>query len=138
MTSFDIAINTVGKVLKKPISETIEAEYDLMFAVNSKAGFFFIKETIDGVKDGGCIISLVTSLLGAFAPGYATYQGSKSPVEWFTKSAVKEYVRAFEEALMDGLDSSQGVSGSTVWHRGHWVNNTACATLMSDTPFFYP
>ena len=40
----DIAINTVGKVLKKPIIEISESEYDEMSAVNAKSAFFFIKE----------------------------------------------------------------------------------------------
>ncbi|WP_239591872.1 SDR family oxidoreductase, partial [Stenotrophomonas maltophilia] len=39
----DIAINTVGKVLKKPFVEITEAEYDEMTAVNSKSAFFFLK-----------------------------------------------------------------------------------------------
>jgi NAD(P)-dependent dehydrogenase (short-subunit alcohol dehydrogenase family) len=63
-----------------------------MFNVNSKANFFFIKEAANNLNDGGTIISTVTSLLGAFAPGYSTYQGSKAPVEWFTKAAAKEWV----------------------------------------------
>src|SRR5947209_6094849 len=36
----DIAVNTVGKVLRKPIVETTEAEFDTMFAVNAKAAYF--------------------------------------------------------------------------------------------------
>lgn len=40
----DIAVNTVGKVLKKPFLDTSEAEYDEMFAINSKAAYFFIQE----------------------------------------------------------------------------------------------
>lgn len=44
MGGIDIAINTVGKVLKKPMAEISEAEYDEMTAVNSKSAFFFIKE----------------------------------------------------------------------------------------------
>lgn len=32
----------------------------------------------------------VTSLLGAFTGLYSSYQGSKAPVEWFTKAAAKE------------------------------------------------
>lgn len=39
----DIAINTVGKVLKKPFTEISEAEYDAMTAVNSKSAFFFAR-----------------------------------------------------------------------------------------------
>jgi len=44
----DIAINTVGKVLKKPIIEISENEYDEMSAVNAKSAFFFIE---DGWQD---------------------------------------------------------------------------------------
>ncbi len=40
----DIAVNTVGKVLKKPIVDTSEAEFDEMSAVNAKSAFFFLKE----------------------------------------------------------------------------------------------
>jgi len=39
----DIAINTVGKVLKRPFTEITEAEYDEMTAVNSKVAFFFLR-----------------------------------------------------------------------------------------------
>lgn len=113
MDEFQVAINTVGKVLKKPIADINEQEYDEMFEVNSKVGFFFIKHAEKNLEDGGAIISIVTSLLGAFAPGYATYQGSKSPVEWFTKSASKEYQP-----------------------RGIRVNCIAPGPM--DTPFFYP
>lgn len=90
VSKLDIAINTVGKVLKKPLLETSEAEYDSMFAVNAKANFFFIQEAAKVLNDGGAIISIVTSLLGAFTGFYSTYQGSKAPVEWFTKAAAKE------------------------------------------------
>lgn len=41
MGSIDIAVNTVGKVLKKPMAEISEAEFEEMSAVNSKAAFFF-------------------------------------------------------------------------------------------------
>ena len=40
----DIAINTVGKVLRKPLVDTTEAEFDSMFDINAKAAYFFIKE----------------------------------------------------------------------------------------------
>ncbi|WP_271005215.1 SDR family oxidoreductase, partial [Listeria seeligeri] len=68
----DIAINTVGKVLKKPLLEISEAEYDEMSAVNAKAAFFFLKEAGRHVNDGGRICTLVTSLLGAFTPFYSS------------------------------------------------------------------
>ncbi|MBA8845473.1 NAD(P)-dependent dehydrogenase (short-subunit alcohol dehydrogenase family) [Ochrobactrum sp. RC6B] len=109
----DIAINTVGKVLKKPIVEVSEAEYDEMTAVNSKSAFFFLKEAGKHVNDKGRICTLVTSLLGAYTPFYAAYAGTKAPVEHFTRAASKEF----------------GERGISV---------TAIGPGPMDTPFFYP
>jgi NAD(P)-dependent dehydrogenase (short-subunit alcohol dehydrogenase family) len=109
----DIAVNTVGKVLKKPFSETTEEEYDGMFAINSKAAYFFIQEAGKRMSDGGKIITILTSLLAAFTGLYSTYAGSKAPVEHFTRAAAKEF-------------GPRGIS----------VNNIAPGPM--DTPFFYP
>jgi len=86
----DIVINTVGKVLKKPLTEISEEEYDEMFAVNSKSAFFITQEAAKRVSEGGKIINTVTSLLAAYTGLYTSYQGSKAPVEFFTKGLSKE------------------------------------------------
>lgn len=86
----DIVVNTVGMVLKKPILEISEHEYDTMFAVNSKAAFFILKAGAKNVSDGGKIITIVTSLLAAFTGLYTSYAGSKAPVEHFTRGVCKE------------------------------------------------
>lgn len=108
----DIAVNTVGKVLRKPIVETTEQEYDSMFDINAKAAYFFIKEAGIHLNDGGKIITIVTSLLAAFTDGYSTYAGGKAPVEDFTRAAAKEFGR-----------------------RG--ISVTAIGPGPMDTPFFY-
>ena len=87
----DIAISTVGKVLKKPMLEISEAEYDEMSDANAKSAFFFLKEAGKHVNDHGKVCTLVTSLLGAFTPFYASYAGTKAPVEHFTRAAAKEF-----------------------------------------------
>ncbi|KWH24708.1 short-chain dehydrogenase [Burkholderia cepacia] len=109
----DIAINTVGKVLKKPFTDISEAEYDQMSAVNAKSAFFFLREAGRHVNDNGKIVSLVTALLGAFTPYYAAYAGTKAPVEHYTRAAAKEF----------------GERGISV---------TAVGPGPMDTPFFYP
>ncbi|WP_039819233.1 SDR family oxidoreductase [Nocardia otitidiscaviarum] len=109
----DVAVNTVGKVLRKPIVETTEAEYDSMFDINAKAAYFFLQEAGKRLADGGRIVTVVTSLLAAFTDGYSTYAGAKSPVEHFTRAAAKEF-------------AARGIS----------VNNVAPGPM--DTPFFYP
>src|SRR5690606_13406269 len=62
----DIAINTVGMVLKKPILETSEEEYDTMFDINSKVAYFFLQEAGKTLNDNGKICTIVTSLLAAY------------------------------------------------------------------------
>lgn len=108
----DIAINTVGMVLKKPIVDVTEEEYDIMAAVNSKAAFFFIQEAGKNLNDGGKICTIVTSLLAAFTGYYSVYEGMKAPVEHFTRAAAKEF-------------GPRGISVNTV------------APGPMDTPFFY-
>ncbi len=76
----DIAVNTAGMVLRKPIVETTEAGYDVMHAVNAKAAYFFIREAGKRLNDGGKVITVVTSLPAAFTDGYSTYAGAKAPV----------------------------------------------------------
>jgi NAD(P)-dependent dehydrogenase (short-subunit alcohol dehydrogenase family) len=108
----DIAINTVGKVLKKPYVDTTEAEYDSMSDINSKVAYFFIQEAGKKLNDNGKICTIVTSLLAAYTGLYSTYEGLKAPVEHFTRAASKEF-----------------------GHRG--ISVTAVAPVPMDTPFFY-
>lgn len=109
----DIAINNIGKVVKKPIVNITEEEFSSLDQVNNKTAFFFIKEAGKNVNQNGKIISLVTSLLAAYTPFYALYQGTKAGVEYYTKAASKE--------LKD-----KGIS----------VNSVAPGPM--DTPFLYP
>ena len=108
----DIAVNTTGKVLKKPFVETTEADYDSMAAINSKAAYFFIQEAGKQLNDHGKICTIVTSLLAAYTGLYSTYGGMKAPVEHFTRAASKEF----------------GPRGISV---------TAVGPGPMDTPFFY-
>lgn len=109
----DIAINTVGMVIKKPILDVSESEFDQSSAVNIKSAFFFLKESGKHVNDNGKVVTIVTSLLGAYTPFYAAYQALKAPVEHFTRAASKEF-------------GERGIS----------VNAIGPGPM--DTPFFYP
>lgn len=109
----DIAINTVGMVIKKPFAEVSEEEFDHSSAVNVKSAFFFLKEAGKSVNDNGKIVTIVSSLLGAYTPFYAAYAGLKAPVEHFTRAASKEF-------------GARGIS----------VNAIGPGPM--DTPFFYP
>ncbi|QKW53366.1 SDR family oxidoreductase [Streptomyces buecherae] len=111
--ALDISVNTAGMVLKKPLTEITEEEYDRMFAVNSKAAFFVMREAARRIADGGKIITILTSLLAAYTGLYSSYAGSKAPVEHFARALSKE-----------------------LFGRNISVNNLAPGPM--DTPFFYP
>lgn len=108
----DVAVNTVGKVLRKPIVETSDDEFDAMMDVNARSAYFFLREAGKHLNDDGKVITIVTSLLAAFTDGYSTYAGAKAPVEHFTRAAAKEF----------------GVRGISV---------TSIGPGPMDTPFFY-
>ncbi|QIO04714.1 SDR family oxidoreductase [Acinetobacter shaoyimingii] len=108
----DIAINTVGRVLKKPFLETTETEFDSMSDINSKIAYFFIQSAGKHLNNDGKICTIVTSLLAAYTGLYSTYEGLKAPVEHYTRAASKEF----------------GERGISV---------TAVAPGPMDTPFFY-
>ncbi len=108
----DIAVNTVGMVLKKPLAEISEADYDKMMDVNGKSAFFFIKEAAQNMNDNGKICTIVTSLLAAFTGNYSIYAGAKATVEHFTRAGAKEF-------------------------GGRGISVTAVAPGPMDTPFFH-
>ncbi|MCR8932256.1 MULTISPECIES: SDR family oxidoreductase [unclassified Pseudomonas] len=109
----DILINTAGKIIRKPLAEFEEAEFDELFNVNAKAAFFLLKKASKNIADEGRVLSFVTTMVAAFAPTYAGYAGSKAPLEHFSKSLAKE-----------------------LGGRGVTVNCIAPGPL--DTSFFYP
>jgi NAD(P)-dependent dehydrogenase (short-subunit alcohol dehydrogenase family) len=109
----DIMVNTAGMVLKKPVAEITEQEYDRLFAINAKAAFFCMQAAANQMSDNGRIVNIGTSLLAATTGFYSAYAGSKAPLEHFTRALAKE-----------------------VGSRGITVNTVAPGPL--NTSFFYP
>lgn len=87
----DLAVNTAGVVIKKPIVDITEADYDRSFDANAKAAFFFIQQAGRTLAEGGGIVTIVSSLLAAYTPYYAIYPASKAAVEHYTRAASKEF-----------------------------------------------
>jgi NAD(P)-dependent dehydrogenase (short-subunit alcohol dehydrogenase family) len=109
----DIAINTVGKVLKKAIVDISEDEYDKMSVVYAKSAFFFLKEAGKNLNEHGKVCTIVTSRLGAFTPFLCLLRRNEGTLEHFTRAATKEF----------------GDRGISV---------TAIGPGPMDTAFFYP
>ncbi|RYF74250.1 MAG: SDR family oxidoreductase [Comamonadaceae bacterium] len=108
----NVAINTAGVVIKKPILDVTEADYNKSFDANAKAAFFFMQQAGRVLEERGTIVTIVSSLLAAYTDSYAVYPGSKAPVEHYTRAASKEF-------------GARGIS----------VNAVGPGPM--DTPFFY-
>jgi NAD(P)-dependent dehydrogenase (short-subunit alcohol dehydrogenase family) len=86
----DILVHTVGLIIKKPMADVTEADYERSHRANTKALFFSMAEAGKRMADNGRIIAIGTSLTAGAAPGYALYAGTKAPVEEFTRILAKE------------------------------------------------
>jgi NAD(P)-dependent dehydrogenase (short-subunit alcohol dehydrogenase family) len=108
----DIVINNAGYIRKAPFTEITEAEFDRASGINTKATFFSMQEAAKRIADGGRIINIATSLLGATTGFYSVYAGTKAAIEDFTRALAKE-----------------------IGKRGVTVNAVAPGAV--DTPFFH-
>jgi NAD(P)-dependent dehydrogenase (short-subunit alcohol dehydrogenase family) len=108
----DIVINNAGMIIKKPMVEITEDDYDRIFGINAKAAFFVMQEAARRISDNGRIINMGTTLLGATTAFYGVYAGSKAPLEDFTRALARE-----------------------IGGRGITVNTVAPGPI--DTPFYH-
>jgi NAD(P)-dependent dehydrogenase (short-subunit alcohol dehydrogenase family) len=108
----DIVVHSAGSLVKKPMAEITEAEYDRVAGINSKGTFFIMQEAIRRISDHGRIINIGTSLLASTIGNYSAYAGTKAAMEDFTRALARE------------VD----------WKRNITVNTIAPGPV--DTPFF--
>ncbi len=88
----DLFINNAGAGVRKPIEETTEGEWDLMFAVNVKAVFRSLRELIPVMRrqGGGHIINVSSMASTAGQPTLGPYAASKAALNLLTESAGEE------------------------------------------------
>lgn len=86
----DIVLNHAGAILKKPLAEFSDEEFERLDAINNRALFYSLREAATRMRNGGRIINTGTSLLAGAAPGYTIYSGTKAPVEEYTRMLAKE------------------------------------------------
>ncbi|KIT16211.1 SDR family oxidoreductase [Jannaschia aquimarina] len=108
----DILVHCAGTIIKKPVAEFTDAEFERLVNDNTMTTFYAMREAARRLRDGGRIIAVGTSLTAGAAPGYAGYGGTKAPVEEFTRMLAKE-----------------------LGDRRITVNNVAPGPI--DTPFFH-
>lgn len=66
----DIVVHNAGQIVKKPLAEVTEEEYDRVSGINSKGTFFIMQEAIKRISDNGRIINIGTSLMASTIGNY--------------------------------------------------------------------
>ena len=89
----DILVNNAGVTHRnKPILEVSEDEFDLIFRVNVKSIFHFVREAVPAMRarGGGAIVNIGSTAGMRPRPGLTWYNASKGAVNLLSKSLALE------------------------------------------------
>ena len=86
----DVLVNNAGILKNALMAEVTDADFQRVISVNLVGTFNGMREGARRVRDGGRIINLSTSIIGAYLPTYGVYVATKAAVEAMTHVLAKE------------------------------------------------
>lgn len=86
----DVVVNSAGVLAKLPIATADPDEFDHLFAVNTRGAFNVLSAAARCLGEGGRIIMISTSAIGANNPEYGPYAASKAAVEVMARHLAHE------------------------------------------------
>jgi 3-oxoacyl-[acyl-carrier protein] reductase len=86
----DIVVHTPGAVLKKPLAEFTDTDFDHLIDLNTRSAFNTLRATAHHIADGGRYVVLSTTLTSVMTGTYGLYSGSKAAVERMVLALSKE------------------------------------------------
>ena len=121
----DILVNNAGMMKLAPIAEAEDAQIDAHVALNLAAPIRMMREAAQRIGAGGRIVSLSSSVVGLYQPGYGLYAATKAGIEALTHVLAKEleagrpkgliaFVLLITRAIADHGDVVNGTLDTTV------------------------
>ena len=86
----DVLVNNAGIMKLAPVAETSDDLFDRSVAINLKGVFNGLREAAKRLREGGCIVSFSSSVVGLYQPGYAAYAATKAGGEAMSRVLSKE------------------------------------------------
>jgi 3-oxoacyl-[acyl-carrier protein] reductase len=86
----DIVVHTPGAVLKKPLADFTDEDFDHLIDLNTRSAFNTLRATARHLADDGRYVVLSTTLTSVMTGPYGLYSGSKAAVERMVLAAAKE------------------------------------------------
>ncbi|AHG64722.1 SDR family oxidoreductase [Advenella mimigardefordensis] len=86
----DVVVNNAGVIIPGAIADTSESTYDAVFNVNVRGALMMMKQAATHLRDGGRVINISSTMVGAPIAGSALYAASKAALESFGEVLSKE------------------------------------------------
>lgn len=86
----DIVVNNAGVIAPGPIAAVTEEAYAKVFDVNVRGALLVLREAAKVLADGGRVINISSTMVGAPIAGSALYAASKAALEAFGRVLAKE------------------------------------------------
>ncbi|MBX6751096.1 MAG: SDR family oxidoreductase [Micromonosporaceae bacterium] len=86
----DIVVHTPGAVIKKPLVDFTDEDFDHLINLNTRSAFNTLRAAARHIADGGRCVVLSTTLTSVMTGPYGLYSGSKAAVERMVLAAAKE------------------------------------------------
>lgn len=86
----DLLVNNAGMMRLSPVADATDIDFDDHCAINLGATFRGMREGAKRLRDGGRIISVSSSVVGFYQPGYGLYAATKAGIEALTHVLAKE------------------------------------------------
>jgi 3-oxoacyl-[acyl-carrier protein] reductase len=86
----NIVVHVPGAVLKKPLVDITDDDFDHLINLNTRSAFLTLRAAGRHLSDGGRYVVLSTTLTSIMAGPYGVYAGAKAAVEQFVRAAAKE------------------------------------------------
>ena len=86
----DVVVHVPGAVVKKPLADITDAEFDLLIDRNTRSAFHTLRATARHIADGGRYVVLSTTLTAVMTGPYGVYSAAKAAVERMVLAAAKE------------------------------------------------
>lgn len=86
----DVLVNNAGITVPRRIADVTEADYDRVFAINTKAPFFIVQRGLDRLRDGGRIVNISSVATRVAFPALVSYTMTKAALDYLTLALAQE------------------------------------------------
>ncbi|QDI72277.1 short-chain dehydrogenase [Streptomyces calvus] len=86
----DVLVNNAGITVPRHIADVTEADYDRVFAINTKAPFFIVQRGLDRLRDGGRIVNISSVATRVAFPALVSYTMTKAALDYLTLALAQE------------------------------------------------